>query len=196
MPEPELDEVVISDASAIRALAHPARLAVTNALFEHSRALTATQAAKIAGVSPSAMSYHLRALEKAGIIKHAPDSNDGRERPWVRAGTSLAIRPRSENAGAAAATDLVLALTMETDRKQLLEAVKRREDPEARRPLDSAANYYRTTLVVNADEAKTLFAAVQNLSDPLRLENRSTPPKDAELVTIMLGIIPEGPVES
>jgi len=50
--------------------------------------------------------------------------------------------------------------------------------------------------VVNADEAKTLFAAVQNLSDPLRVENRSTPPKDAELVTIMLGIIPEGPVES
>ncbi len=197
MPEQEPDNVVISDASAIRALAHPARLAVMTALFEHSRVLTATQAAKIANCSPSAMSYHLRALEKAGIIKPAPDGTDGRERPWVRAGTSLVIRPGAESGGAAnAATDLLLAMTMETDRKNLLDAVRRREDEATRQPLDPAANYYRTTLVVTNDEAIELFTQVQALCEKLRSENREHLPEGAEMLTVGFIVAPEGSLDS
>jgi DNA-binding transcriptional ArsR family regulator len=72
---------------AIRAIAHEARQQVIDELYSGS-VLTATEAARICGLSPSAMSYHLRALEKWGIVVRDQDSSDGRdgrERPW-RAG--------------------------------------------------------------------------------------------------------------
>ena len=62
--------VRLRDARAIRALAHPARLAVMDALTGRAT-ITATEAAEVAGLSPSAMSYHLRALAKWGIVREA-----------------------------------------------------------------------------------------------------------------------------
>jgi len=72
---------VLDDPRAIRALAHPARLAAIDALGGGVE-LTATQVAEAAGITPSAMSYHLRALEKWGIVERVESSEDGRERPW------------------------------------------------------------------------------------------------------------------
>src|ERR1700710_2095183 len=95
--------VVVSDPRAIRALAHPARLAVIDEFFA-GRRLTATECAEIAGLSASAMSYHLRALEKWGIIRRSATTGDGRERPWEAAGDRLAIdsaEPRASAAGEA-----------------------------------------------------------------------------------------------
>src|SRR5690348_310959 len=94
--------VVLSDAAAIKALTHPARLAVLDALFA-GRELTATECAEIAGVSPSAMSYHLRALAKAGIVVPAEPSADGRRRPWRAAGTSLKLKLDDSDAATRAA---------------------------------------------------------------------------------------------
>ena len=71
-------------------MAHPARLAVIDELFA-GRELTATECAEIAGLSPSAMSYHLRALEKVGIVERAEATGDGRERPWRAAGSKLMV---------------------------------------------------------------------------------------------------------
>ncbi|MDT4978304.1 MAG: hypothetical protein QOG07_183 [Pseudonocardiales bacterium] len=82
--------IELHDAQSIKALAHPARLAVIDELFA-GRELTATECAAIAGLSPSAMSYHLRALEKAGIVERAEASGDGRERPWRAAGSRLTV---------------------------------------------------------------------------------------------------------
>lgn len=50
--------------------------------------LTASQAAVLCGASPSAMSYHLRALHRVGLIEPVP-SDDGRERPWRKAADSF-----------------------------------------------------------------------------------------------------------
>lgn len=82
--------VRLTDPKAIRALAHPARLAVLEELAS-GRQLTATECAEIAGLSPSAMSYHLRNLERAGIVERAPSTGDGRERPWRSAGTYVRV---------------------------------------------------------------------------------------------------------
>jgi len=65
----------------MRAMAHPARLA----LLEHLRnggPTTATECAGVVGLSPSATSYHLRALARAGLVEAAPGRGDGRERLW------------------------------------------------------------------------------------------------------------------
>ena len=36
------------------------------------------------GLSPSAVSYHLRTLARAGLVEEAPGRGDGRERLWRR----------------------------------------------------------------------------------------------------------------
>ena len=65
----------------IRALAHPARLAIINALATGDE-LTATQCAELTGLSPSATAYHLKLLERYDLAEPAPARSDGRERPW------------------------------------------------------------------------------------------------------------------
>jgi DNA-binding transcriptional ArsR family regulator len=97
--------VELTDPRAIRALAHAARLAVIEELYS-GRELTATECAKVAGLSPSAMSYHLRSLEKAGIVERAESTGDGRERPWRRAGDYLKIDSGDSTLGAAASSAL------------------------------------------------------------------------------------------
>lgn len=99
-PTLRVDQVRITDPQALRALAHPARQRVIMELYS-GEVLTASEAARICGLSPSAMSYHLRALEKAGIVERE-ESSDGRERPWRAAAESLTI-DRSAHSGAGAA---------------------------------------------------------------------------------------------
>src|SRR5665811_311433 len=65
--------LALTDPRAIRAIAHEARQLVIDELYSGS-VLTATEAAKICGLSPSAMSYHLRALEKWGIVVRDDDA--------------------------------------------------------------------------------------------------------------------------
>ena len=84
-------EVRITDPRALRALAHPARQHIVNELYS-GETLTATEAAELTGLTPSAMSYHLRALAKWGIVTR-DESNDGRERPWRAAADGLTITP-------------------------------------------------------------------------------------------------------
>jgi DNA-binding transcriptional ArsR family regulator len=75
---------VLRDPRALRALAHPVRLAI----LEHLRSVgpaTATECAEVTGQSPSACSYHLRALAKWGLVA-ATDGRDRRERRWASGG--------------------------------------------------------------------------------------------------------------
>ncbi|HET6987330.1 MAG TPA: winged helix-turn-helix domain-containing protein, partial [Kribbella sp.] len=90
--------VVITDPRAIRALAHPARQRIIDELYS-GRVLTATECAELAGLTPSATSYHLRALERWGIVERADASADGRERPWRALGTGLQIASQSADSG-------------------------------------------------------------------------------------------------
>lgn len=115
-PPEERAPVKLTDPRAIRALAHPARLAVIDELYS-GRELTATECAAIAGLSPSAMSYHLRSLEKYGIVERAESAADGRERPWRAAGSYLQVDShgggQGEFAAAAALSSTVLGRTVE-----------------------------------------------------------------------------------
>jgi len=81
--------------------------------------LTATEAAEVAGLSPSAMSYHLRALAKWGIVREADveQSNDGRERRWQRVGAGFQFDPPAH--GAEAATAFIAAHYLDETRSQM-----------------------------------------------------------------------------
>jgi DNA-binding transcriptional ArsR family regulator len=93
--------VEIKDANAIRALAHEARQQVINVLYSEQRAYTSTQLAELTGLTPSAMSYHLRALERWGVVQRAEGGSDARNRPWRAAGTDLRVSGDGEATDAA-----------------------------------------------------------------------------------------------
>jgi predicted transcriptional regulator len=70
----------LTDPKAIRAMAHPLRWALLEALLE-AGTLTATQASEMLGESPANCAFHLRTLAKYGFVEEAGGGR-GRERPW------------------------------------------------------------------------------------------------------------------
>src|SRR3954469_21444967 len=84
--DPRRDELpprAVVGTEALAALAVPARLAPLNPLLS-AGPRTASECAPVVGESASNCSWHLRALEKAGLVARAPRGADGdaRTRPW------------------------------------------------------------------------------------------------------------------
>ncbi|MFZ0666593.1 MAG: helix-turn-helix domain-containing protein [Acidimicrobiales bacterium] len=79
----------LTDPKVMRALAHPLRLAIMEALLREGP-LTATAAAVLLDDSPGNMSWHLNVLAKYGFVEEAPGGR-GRSRPWrlVHLGTEF-----------------------------------------------------------------------------------------------------------
>lgn len=117
-------QVVITDPRAIRALAHPARLAVLEAL--NGRELTATGCAELTGLSPSAMSYHLRALEKWGIVERAEGTGDGRLRPWRLRGEGVRVETEGLD-GSEAAGQLLGEALLDSEWRHMRSFTARRD---------------------------------------------------------------------
>lgn len=75
------DEVrELTDPRAMRAITHPVRLALIEALGMEGP-LTATQAAEVIAESPTTCSFHFRQLAKYGFVEQA-SSGPGRSRSW------------------------------------------------------------------------------------------------------------------
>src|SRR5690348_14660436 len=105
--------VELTDPKTMRALAHPARIAIWTHLGMRGSA-TATECAEIAGLSPSACSYHLRTLARYGFVEEDPASAaDGRERPWR---ARLLAFNLGAGPGAPAATQVASRLLVENMR--------------------------------------------------------------------------------
>lgn len=96
------EAVILSDPKAIRALAHGVRLQVIEELFDSDDSFTATELGRKFGLTPSAMSYHLRSLERWGLVRRAQGNGDGRERHWRSAGSHLTIDTSEASANPAA----------------------------------------------------------------------------------------------
>jgi DNA-binding transcriptional ArsR family regulator len=91
----------LTDPRTMRALAHPARLALLEALTHHGP-LTATEAAGHVGESPSNCSFHLRQLAKYGFVEEA-EGGTGRQRPWRVVNVGMRFTDVQEDAEAAMA---------------------------------------------------------------------------------------------
>jgi DNA-binding transcriptional ArsR family regulator len=107
---------VLSDPRALAALAHPARVKIIDELYA-GESRTATELAKLVGLSPSATSYHLRALEKWGIVRRAQGRRDERQRPWIRASKSLSW---SGDAGSQRVLDAITAQHLDRLRRDFI----------------------------------------------------------------------------
>ena len=99
----------------MRALAHPVRVALLEALLREGP-LTATAAAALLDDSPGNMSWHLNVLAKYGFVEEA-EGGRGRSRPWrlVNLGTSFRDDPENPELSVAGETFSRLILERNLD---------------------------------------------------------------------------------
>ena len=174
----------LSDPRALRALAHPLRLALLDRLMSFGEQ-TAAQCATALGSTPSNCSYHLRALGRVGLVEHV-GSSDGRERPWRATATGLEFGPpeaASSPASAAAALavdDLALAGDEELTRSA--RARHAQQPPDWR----AAETYHTYGLRLTASELRELVEEIDRLVRPYIGATRSGAPNDADVAHLRL----------
>jgi DNA-binding transcriptional ArsR family regulator len=180
-------DVRLRDPGALRALAHPARLMVVDELYQGTER-TASELARITDLSPSAMSYHLRALEKWGIVERAEEREDGRERPWRAVGKSLSWGS-DMSVAATAAQDVVAAGYLE----QLREALRRWslvESAEGEEWRD-VAGVSRSFLWLTGEEAEALSAELgETVRKHVRDRDAVEHPEGTRRVLCMVAVVP------
>ena len=176
---------LIKDAAVLRALAHPARMAIINHLGRGESA-TATECAELVGLSPSATSYHLRALAKAGLVEEAPGRGDGRERVWRGIGGhgyTVRLDQDADPEAKQAERELIEAfLTWEDTR---LRQYLARAEQEPHEWFD-ASFFNEAELAVTPDELRKLAEDFQELIKPFRRRYRAAPPDGARSVSVQL----------
>lgn len=180
------DELVVSDPQAIRALAHPARLQVIEALRDQAE-LTATQCAAETGLSASAMSYHLRALERWGFVERG-ESADGRERPWRATAQRWRFEQLPGSVASAAAADATLGAVLVRIRAAFAEWFEHEGD-QPREWQDVGA--VSTSLVwLTADEAAELQRVQEQTLEDYGNRSAEDHPEGARRVRIATLTVP------
>lgn len=182
MPNGSADSgrVVLSDPRAIRALAHPARLVIIEALSPGEE-LTATELAAVTGLSPSATSYHLKALAKWGIVEAGEARVDGRDRPWKATGRSVTIS--SQGSGSTAVAEIAIMNTfLDRNRAIATEFLEHQasEPPEWRDAAELASHDYWLT----AEELAKAIQAMRDALAPYEQRRRDARPEGSRRVRI------------
>ncbi len=177
----------------IRALAHPARLAIIDALATGEE-LTATQCAELTGLSPSATAYHLKLLERYGLAETAPPRPDRRERPWRAPGRPTAVDlDTSTPAGASAAAAVVTAHIDMTRAIAVEFTAAGRGEPEEWR---DAAVLSNADLWLTVEESQRVGRELAAVLEPYRRRSRPEgPPAVRRRVRVMNVVVPHRPAK-
>ena len=171
----ERDIKNIDDARALKALAHPLRLDLLEAV-KHRGPLTATEAAEIVGESPANCSWHLRQLEKYGFIEVVPGST-GRQRPYQRTATWYDWKDTGPDPEWDAASRALTEVFIDRE-VELIKQARSRPQPEGWAESSLAA---QTILWLDLAEAERLGSAIIALLDEYksRLLDPSQRPHDS-----------------
>jgi DNA-binding transcriptional ArsR family regulator len=181
------DTVTLTDPRALRALAHPARQRLISELFD-GRVLTATEAADLVGLTPSAVSHHLRALEKWGLARRAKATSDGRERPWEGTAKTLRLQPTGAP-GSQVALEAVMSLQIAEFSAQLSAFLSEAGADESRWP---GQGMQRGDLWLTEAETRQVLARVNDVVESYakgRTPQRH--PEGARKLTYVWSLIPK-----
>lgn len=153
----------LTDPKAIRALAHPVRWALLEALGQ-AGTLTATQASEMLGESPANCAFHLRTLAKYGFVEEA-GGGKGRERPWRQTYGRMSWRTRAEDPQASQAAEALEQVwferSMSRARHSLMSTMRWPEG------LEDSLGANTTRLYVTAEEADQLYKEIQGAFERL-----------------------------
>ncbi len=183
------EPVEISDPRALRALAHPARLAILEHLVIDGPA-TATECAEVAGLSPSACSYHLRALARYGFVEEDPSGGaDGRYRPWQARMVAIKVGTQP---GRSHAVQAASRLLVESVQARFDEVRANYMDHEAEYPEEwqIAAGSSMDVLHVTAAELEQIHASIRKVLGASRRLDPADRPVGARRVHAIVELTP------
>ena len=175
--------IKLTDPRALRAVAHPTRLALIG-LLRRSGPLTATRAGELIGESAASCSFHLRQLAKYGLVEEAGGGR-GRERPW-RATAMVTEWPEiSGSPEADAASELLSAVVAERYFEGVMGWLERRRDEPAE--WREGAPFGDSILYLTASELADLGARLQELAAPYadRTADADQRPDGARAVSLL-----------
>jgi DNA-binding transcriptional ArsR family regulator len=183
-----LGDLELTDPRAMRALAHPVRLAVLDQLQRHGPA-TATQLSPVVGATPSVTSWHLRHLAQFGLVRDSDAGQDRRQRWWEAVARGIRFEVPDDEEGRSAARLLANQMFAQYDHlpRQWMAADEPRLPDEWRR-LSGLAN---TRVVLSADELAGLEDQVEALLAPYVTRAPANRPKGARGVRLMRYTLPE-----
>lgn len=181
--------VELTDPKMMRALAHQARIAIWLHLGLNGPA-TATECAEIAGLSPSACSYHLRTLARYGFVEEdRASAADGRERPWRARmlAFNLADVPGTPAATRVASRLLVENLRAAAEENRARYLMRQSEYPAG---WQSASGELFSVAHVTPEELQRMREQVIEVMAPYVRLDPASRPGGARPVRIMLDLFP------
>ncbi|NEB94529.1 ArsR/SmtB family transcription factor [Streptomyces bauhiniae] len=190
-----LGDIEITDPQAMRALAHPVRLAILERLQRHGPA-TATQLAPDVGATPSVTSWHLRHLAGFGLVRDAEPGPDRRQRRWETAARGFRFEvpedPDDEEGRSAAR---VLSREMFLRSGDLPSRWAAEVEPQLEPAWQRLAGLANTRVVVSADELAAIEDAIERVLAPYVTRDESARPADGRGVRLLRYVLPEGAEE-
>ncbi|KAB1929384.1 helix-turn-helix domain-containing protein [Micromonospora noduli] len=178
----------ISEPQALRALAHPVRLAILEHLQRHGPA-TATGLSPHVGATPSVVSWHLRHLATFGLVLDWDGATSKRERWWQAVARGFRFTVPEGTEGQSASQQLrgeMFARNADAPQQWLLHE-EPRLDPEWR----TLAGMADTRFVATADELRQLEESIEELIAPYVRRKEGSAPPDARIVRMLRYLLPE-----
>ena len=181
--------IELTDPRAMRAYAHPVRLALIH-LLRSRGPVTATQAAAALGESSGTCSFHLRQLARYGLVEEAGGGR-GREKPWRATAAFTNIEAGQDAPGQREVKRHLDAILAERYLELITRWLERRDDdpPEWRR----AAGYGDLTVPLTVEELGSLRRTALAFWERHRgrITGAEPAPEGARPVTVVLWAFPD-----
>jgi predicted ArsR family transcriptional regulator len=156
----------IRDPKLMRALAHPMRVALIEAIGDsETGTLTATEASELLGESPANCAFHLRTLAKYGFLEEAGGGR-GRERPWRMRHRRFELAPPAHDPEIQLAAEATAAIWIDRWLARARQRVMRTLGYPAEWQEASVAS--QNYVYLTAQEAQDLNEAMHRLVEPYR----------------------------
>ncbi|MFG2823266.1 winged helix-turn-helix domain-containing protein [Kitasatospora sp. NPDC048365] len=185
-------EIRLTDPRALRAYAHPTRMALVG-LLRREGPLTATRAAELLGTeSVASCSFHLRQLAKYGLVEEAGGGR-GREKPWRATATFTSWDAAPDDPAAATAGEALQRAVLDSHYERAVSWLAASADEP--REWREAAGAGDTVVQVTAAELAELTERFAELTRPYleRVRHPEQQPEGSRPVVLVQLALPAGP---
>jgi DNA-binding transcriptional ArsR family regulator len=178
------------DIVALKALAHPLRVQIFDALSTYG-SFTASGLAERLGESSGATSYHLRQLEKHGFVREVDGKGTSRERWWERTpgAVNIGSKDATETPAGRSAASMIFRQLRYNEDKLLTEYVERATDELPQEWLDaSTVSTFNTRLT--AEQLRAFVLEVMALAEKYLVPFKNQTVPGARPVHVVLQAFP------
>ena len=176
------DDFELDDPKAMRALAHPVRLAILVRLQRHGPS-TASRLAPHVGATASVTSWHLRHLAGFGLVRDAAGGTDRRERCWAATAGGFRISAGTDDESRSAARALSRQLFRHVG--DLPDRWAAEVEPDLEPQWRDRSGVASTRIVVSPEELDAVNDAIEQILAPYVQRKRGVAPAGTRGVRLL-----------